>query len=422
MRDKQVFIYSNACDRRSIDAKKICKYFSKNNYRIVEDPKEADYIVFFTCAFVNKTAERCLDIIKKLKKYDAELIVAGCLPEIANEKLKEIFDGKTLSTKDMDKVDDIFKENRIKFKDIEDEHALWHNFNPIGLSKQPAEIAKKILSKSRLSNKIYRYFTDDVLKKFFSDVPPFSAFYPAEDRCYTISIARGCIHKCSYCAIRGAIGSLKSKPIYQIIKEFEDGLDQGYTDFVLEADDLGPYGIDIDTNLSELLDEMTKIDRDYNLTLKNTHPVWIIKYIESLEEILKRKKIKSIILAIQSGSNRILKLMRRSHTREALIDAISRMKDAYPGLNIRTLFIVGFPSETTDEFIETLDLIKNIHTSGGRIYSFSCMDGTDANAIDPKVAKKEMRRRMRISFKFLKKMEYLTWYTESFRGICFDKD
>jgi len=402
---KKVFIYKNACQRRSLDAKKFSTYFSKNNYKIVDDPKEADYIIFVTCAFINDMADQCLNTIKKFKKYNAELIVAGCLPDIAGEKLRKVFNGKTITTKDMDKIDEIFKSDKIKCRDVSDEHSAWHNYNLFGISSEPVKFFKKILKEHKSLNKVYKFLKENVLKKYFGDRFPFYLLFVdmQNENSYILVISRGCIHNCSYCAIKKAVGPLKSKPVDQCVKEFKDGLKQGYSDFILDADDIGIYGIDIKSNLPELLDKITKIEGNYSITLENTHPKWIIKYAEELEEILKRKKIKSILLSIQSGNNRILKIMRRSHEAEALIDTISRLKKAYSGLEIRAHFLVGFPTETIEEFMDTVELIKKIHFDGLMLFLYSDVDGTEASNIEPKVTMREMRKRRRIARKALRK-------------------
>jgi len=131
---KNVFIQVIACPRRGLDAQKMSTYFTLNNYNIVNDPRKANYIVLFTCG--------------KLQKYDSKLIIAGCLPAIANEKIKEIFKGKTVTTEEIDKIDEIFKDNKIKFKDVADEHFIWRNYNPTwGLSVEPYTTLRTILKK-----------------------------------------------------------------------------------------------------------------------------------------------------------------------------------------------------------------------------------------------------------------------------------
>jgi tRNA A37 methylthiotransferase MiaB len=418
---KKVFIYNNACQRRRVDAKKITEYLSKNKFDIVNDPHDADYIVFVTCAFLDVKIDECIGIIKKLQEYDAELIIAGCLPEIAEQKLKTIFNGKTFSTKNLDKIDEIFKDNKIKIKEIDDQHHTYENFNPFGILKEPFEIFEIILEKSTLIRKIYSSIKNLLLEKFdyFAKIFPYFIWVNRASNNYILVISRGCIHNCSYCAIRKAVGPLKSKPIDQCIEEFKSGLKNGYTSFCLDADDIGIYGLDIDSSLPELLDELTKIKGNYSFSLMDTHPRWIKKYITELEEILKRKKIKKILLSVQSGNNRILKLMRRPYTKEDLYDTIPRLKVANPDLLLGVELIIGFPSETIEEFEDTLELIKKLRFDHGTLFAFSPTVETDALKIEPKVSNSEKRRRIKIALKLLKKMNYYAHYSRIINGISF---
>ena len=99
---KNVFIYNNSvCVRRLLDATKIYNYFLENNCRIVTKPKDADIIIFVSCAVFNEMAFDSLKTIRKFQKYDAKLIVAGCLPAINREHLDKIFKGKTMGTKEI---------------------------------------------------------------------------------------------------------------------------------------------------------------------------------------------------------------------------------------------------------------------------------------------------------------------------------
>ena len=161
----KVFIYSCTCHRRDLDAKKISKYLSLNNYQIVNDPKEAEYIIFFTCAFVNKLAERCFKIVKKFQKYDAELIIAGCLPDIEKEELSKVFHGKIIPVKNMEIIDETFKDNKIKFRDIDDENIIWWNYNPVSIYKEPFGLIRNILQKSNLARRIFYNLQEKIIKK-----------------------------------------------------------------------------------------------------------------------------------------------------------------------------------------------------------------------------------------------------------------
>lgn len=415
---RNIFIHSIACERRELDAQKIFSYLDKNNYKKVDDPNDADYILLMSCGATKSISNIFFETLKKFKEYNAELIVVGCIPETNKEELEKIFKGKTLSTKNLDKIDNIFPKISVKFGDIEDEHSMWQNFN----KRNYIGAVKRINSKVKFSSKITTFFIDNILMKIlgknFKKVFPFNSLF-TEYGNYYISISRGCIHKCTYCVIRKAVGSLESKPLDQCLKEFNLGLNEGFKIFVLEADDIGPYGVDIGSSLPELLEKITNIDGNYSLIISHTHPFWIIKYADELEKIVKTKKVKSIFISIQSGNNRVLKLMGRPYPKEKLVKTILRLKNLSPDLEIGTDLMVGFPTEKIEEFRETLELIEQVHFDFGVIFPFSCHEGTKASEIEPRIPSGEMKRRIREALKFLRTENYFTWYFRSTGFITF---
>lgn len=401
---KKIFIYLEACKRRAFDAIKIKNYFLKNGHEIVNKPENADYIIFFTCAFKNEMAELCLNILKEFQQYDAELIVAGCLPGIEKVKLAEIFDGKTINTKELDEIDILFPENKIKFKEIDDENILDQVFDEGRLIGN----TKNFLSKIRWLANIYLRIKNHVLKCLFGEQ---SVIYShTTTKPFFIRIAKGCLGNCSYCAIKKGIGPLQSKSLHHCINEFKKGLKGGYDNFHLLAGDTGAYGLDIGSNFPELLDNITKIPGEYKISIGGLNPRWLVKYINELEEILKRNKILVLGIPLQSGSSRILKLMLRYHATEKIRDALLRLKTYYPDLTLSTSCIVGFPTESKEDFIQTLDLIKKSNYDNGALFPFSCKTGTEAEKLESKISKKEMLKRLKFAKKYLKKAGYHIFY------------
>ena len=109
--------------------------------------------------------------------------------------------------------------------------------------------------------------------------------------------------------------------------------------------------------------------------------------------------------------------MRRNYTREALIDAISTLKKAYPELEIGVQFIVGFPSESLDDFKDTCDLLRRIKFDYGQVFVYSDVEGTESSSMEPKINKKEKWRRLRYIYKILKKTNDRVWKTRY--GLAF---
>jgi tRNA A37 methylthiotransferase MiaB len=436
MKKKKIFIYQvKTCNRRKLDALRLQKYFSANNFQIVQNSKDADIILLSTCSYSNKHSQASMDAVKKFLKCDAELIVTGCLPEIEKEELGKIFRGKTVSTKELNLIDSLFIENKIKFNEIEDANIPLENSNEYIFIRN----LRKLFRKSQTTKKIISSIVGSTLKNLVKDesanchksIINYSYFkyfkkgikpgLTIHKNSFFIRPSWGCLGNCSYCVIKKAIGPLKSKPLDAIIAEFKKGLNQGYKNFIFDADDLGAYGIDIGSNFVEMLDKITDISGEYLIHLRYIHPVWLIKHTKEFEKVLKKGKIKSLGSAIQSGSSRVLKLMNRFSDVKKIEDSFYKIKKAYPNLLIATECINGFPTETKEEFKETLNIIKKINFDWGFIFPFSCRPGSEAWKLEPKVSKKEILNRMKYVGKYFKKIGYNSFLFKDLEIIAFSK-
>ncbi len=414
---KKFFLSTNwTCIRRKLDARKIADYLSKNNHKIVNDPRKADIIILVTCAFSNQRTEQAIAQIRNLKKYDAELIVAGCLPAIDPERMKAVFNGRTFVTKEIEKIDELFPENKIKFNDLEDANDPWENVDETRLY----DSLKKILGKSEFIRNFYSSLETYIRKNLFSDTAVFTWYGNSSENPFFIRPSRGCLGNCSYCAIYKAIGKMKSKPFDTCVSEFKEGLSQGYKNFILDADDIGCYGMDIGSSFSQLLDEITSVPGDYQIDIHYIHPHWVIKHIEGLEKVLRTGKIRRILSSIQSGNPRILKLMHRFPDTEKLKEAYLRLKKAYPDLLLETECICGFPTETMEEFKDTLNFILEVRFGWGAFFPFSCKIGTHCESLEPKIPEDEILRRIKFAKNFLKNHNYDARYAKYSRKLSQD--
>ena len=397
---KKIHVYTNTnCRRRLLDAKKLQLYFRKNKHPVVDKPEDADQIIYITCAYREGITETNLAKIKELKKYDAELIVAGCLPIIEEERLKEIFQGTTIGTKDLNEIDKLFPENKIKFSSISDAEAITQE----DYDTHYEENLK--LKNIPLINDYYKHFKEFFTRNILNNHLMVYLF-PSKPEFYHVRISWGCMGNCAYCVIRKAIGPLKSKPFNECISDFKTGIEAGYKKIVITADDVGAYGLDIDSDFPKLLDKLTKIPGDYEVSVQDLHPQWVVKYIDKLEPIFKRDKITSINIALQSGSSEILKKMNRYSDVEKMDDALQKLKKSSKKLSFDTHFILGFPTESHKNFLETMDFVKKLDFDMGFIYRFSCKKGTIAETIEPKVSDEEIIKRMHQSRKILKNQKY----------------
>ena len=217
MKRKKIFIYGVlTCNRRKLDAWKLKQFFLKNNYALVNNPKDADIILISTCAYSNTHAKTSLEMTKKFQDYNAELIVSGCLPEIEKAELAKIFNGKTISTKALDQIDEIFPENRVKFIDIDDANIPLENAN----ENLFVSNLKKVFGNSKIANKIVSRVSESILQNIIRDesanchksIVKYGYFKYFKERLqpdisvhkdsYFIRPSWGCLGTCSYCVIR----------------------------------------------------------------------------------------------------------------------------------------------------------------------------------------------------------------------------
>lgn len=410
---KKIYLYvQESCERRLLDAKRISNYLEKNNYQLVNTPKNADIIFFITCGFLNKVTEDSLNNVKKFQQFDAELIVAGCIPEIVPEELNKIFNGRTISTKNLEQIDKIFPEIKTKFCNIPDENIKFENFG----KKNTLSVFDQRLEKLKFYGKAKSF----LLKYIYGENSNLYRYYTRKDLLYHIRICEGCMNKCSYCVIKKAVGPFKSKSTKEVIKEFQKGLANDYKYFVLTGDDTGAYGLDINSTFPKLLKELNSFPGEYELIIRSLNPQWVVRYIDELEEIFKTGRIESADIPVQSNSRRILKLMNRYTDTKKVNDALRRLRKASPNTKLNTCYILGFPTETDEEFKDTLNLINEINFSG-HIFPISYKKDSKMDELGPLFTPEELNQRIKYAKNFLMKSGYQITYFKNTQAYFFDR-
>jgi threonylcarbamoyladenosine tRNA methylthiotransferase CDKAL1 len=184
-------------------------------------------------------------------------------------------------------------------------------------------------------------------------------------------------------------------------------LDQGRRNFEFIGDDVGSYGLDIKSSFPELIAELGRRDAGYNVhwVIKHLHPKFIIKYQDDLIELARSGKVKEIICCFQTGSNRLLDLMNRQHTIEEVITTLKRFRQALPDIKLATNIIVGFPTETDEEFDQTLAVFDDVYFDRVHMIKYYDAEGSDSHEINPKVSDESIARRIKRAKKFLKKRD-----------------
>lgn len=194
-----------------------------------------------------------------------------------------------------------------------------------------------------------------------------------------IQISQGCLNSCTFCATKLARGILKSYRIGDIKRAFESAIENDIKTIYLTSQDNGCYGFDIKTNLPDLLKKLLTVEGEYKIRIGMMNPWHLRKIIKSLVEVYKNSKIQPFIhIPVQSGSDKVLKEMKRIHTVAEFRAAVKLFRKEIPDIDIATDIIVGFPSESEDDFQETYNLISEIKPEIVNISGYSSRPKTKA--------------------------------------------
>ncbi|MBL6991668.1 MAG: radical SAM protein [Bacteriovoracaceae bacterium] len=386
----KVHIVGSGCDRRLLDSGQLSQYFKLNHCLLTSSAGSADYIVISTCAMSDVQELTSLKLIKKFKKYNGKLIIHGCLPHIAPESLKKLNTNLQIGSKDLHSIDQYFPEFKVKYVDVPRVSGL-HPDRPL---------IDKFVNKFNLSADFF--YTCYTAAKFkLKNIH--TTLHPRIRKGTYLKISSGCPEQCSYCAIKKAVGNLKSIPIKTCLDNYQELLNKGHSNFILLGDNTGSYGMDIDSSFKEILEKMSEVDRAFKVTwtISELHPRFAILFEEEMLKYINAGKIIEICVPIQSGCDRVLNLMSRSYRSVDIRRTLQHFRLASNTLKLNTDIIVGFPTETDDEFVATTKLVTDVKFNQVQIFKYSQRTGTTAaNTLENKtVADKEIIKRFKIAMK-----------------------
>ena len=323
-----------------------------NAIEIVDSQEEADAIIVNTCYVKLPTESKVINRIKNLQTEvpDKEIIVAGCMVEVDPKKLEDI--GPNCS---------------------------W--IGPHQLNKT-ADVVK-----SAIAGEVSREFG-------FSDEPKVCVPKIRQDPCvHVIQICEGCLGACTYCCTRFARGHLNSYPIKDIVAEAKQAIEDGCVEIELTAQDTSAFGKDTGEKLADLIREVASLDGDFKVRVGMMHPKNIGGDLEDLIDAFKMEKVYNFIhLPIQSGSDAVLKHMKRNHTVEDYKKIVYRFKEEIPDLTLATDIIIGYPTETEEDFMMTADLIEEIKFNLIHLSKYQHREGTPSSNLKS-IPFEDMKRR-----------------------------
>lgn len=307
--------------------------FENEGYASASSINDADIILVNTCGYnqdmENKATDKIADL--RLKYPHKRVVLAGCLPKINPRLVKKKF-----------------SELEVKSLPINQNESLSHKFDQEDFSR--------LSSKHRLVLALRPYYfkIQEILGVKFSTLHNIFKSVVVNEEFYLITVSTGCLGKCTFCAIKRAKGSLKSRPLQVIMSEFEAGLNLGKRKFWLLGDDIGCWGQDLKLSIVDLLAEFTKRSEDFELVINYLDPQFLVLYRDRLTTIFRDRRIIGLNAPIQSGSDRILKDMARMYQIKPVYRAIEALKKNNPALALKTNIIVGFPGESWGDFFESM--------------------------------------------------------------------
>ena len=347
----RVAVYSLGCKVNIYESEYVINLLKNHDYQIVDFDDVADIYIINTCSVTNESDKKSRKIINqaKRKNKDAIVVVMGCYSQIRSGEV------------DTDIV--IGNKDKSHILDIIDEYLNNH---------------KQIKRVYDLSN---QEFEDMTITNFENHTRAF------------VKIQDGCNAYCSYCIIPYTRGGLRSKKMDKVIEEVSSLVKNGYKEIVLTGIHTGRYGIDINTNLETLLDELVKIEGLYRIRLSSIEINELTPHI--IELISTNDKIaKHLHIPIQSGSDKILKSMNRRYNKEEFINKINELKKI-KDISLTTDLIVGFPDEGEEEFQETMDTLKEIGFTKIHTFPYSRRNGTPASTMSNQVEESIKKKRVR---------------------------
>jgi tRNA-2-methylthio-N6-dimethylallyladenosine synthase len=335
------------------DSEIICGLLKREGYKIISDPKKADILLFNTCAVREHAEERVWSEIGRYK--DAKLIgVIGCM---AQEHKADIFE----------------RSGQVDFV-----------AGPNDLDKIPG-ILKKLNNPGLLEKKVWETEGGDRPAEIYH-----TGFYEDKKHAYVV-ISEGCSNFCSYCVVPYVRSPIKHRDNKQILKEIEGAVDKGITSIMLLGQNVNSYQYN-DVNFIKLLGLVEAVKGLKDLSFITSHPKdATIDLFKTMQDSGKIKKY--LHLPVQSGSDRILELMNRGYSKRLYLDLVESYRKIVKGAKLTTDIIVGFPTETEEDFQETADLVKGVEFNSAYIFKYSVRPYTQAAKLPDDVQRKEKERR-----------------------------
>jgi MiaB-like tRNA modifying enzyme len=368
----KVWVEAYGCSASMADSEMISGLLKGAGYEIASKQSEGTLNLLVTCSVKDTTEHRMVSRIKAMSKSGKPLVVAGCLPKADRAKVEALNSSASL------------------------------------LGPHSIENAAAVVGSALVGSRLVA-LDDSAAEKV--NIPRVR-LNPAVS---IVEIASGCMSECTFCQTKLAKGWLRSYRIGDIMRQIKADLEAGCKEVWLASTDNGCYGKDMGTDLIELLKACCSIEGDFKIRLGMMNPMYLPEMLDrTVSAFYENDKLfKFLHIPVESGSERVLRKMKRGHTTKTFLNAVQAFRSKIPEMTISTDIIAGFPSETEDDFKETLDIIERAEPDIVNISRYGARPGTEAAKwkgmrISSQVAK-ERSERLHVLAKRIAKKRNSLW-------------
>ncbi len=355
----KIFVEAYGCSASFADSEMISGLIVNGGHTLATSTSESDLNLIVTCSVKDSTANKMMHRIKSLKTKP--LIVAGCLPKAEQSNVEKfIKNASLLGPNSLGKTLDVINSTLMGKKQI---------------ALEDSDLSKIGLPKVRLNSAVG-----------------------------IVEIASGCMSECTFCQTKLAKGDLSSYRLGDIVRQVQTEIKEGCKEVWLTSTDNGCYGLDIGTDLPTLVNAVSEIQEDFMIRVGMMNPMYMPRIKQNLLESYDNKKVfKFLHIPVQSGSDKVLNDMKRGHTSQTFREIVNKTKEKFENFTISTDIIVGFPSETEEDFQKTITLLDETKPDVVNLSKYSARPGTDAAELK-QIDAAEIKRRSKVIFEQINKI------------------
>lgn len=355
----KIFVEAYGCSASFADSEMISGLILNGGHTLVDNSSESDLNVVVTCSVKDATANKMIHRIKSLKSRP--LVVAGCFPKAEQNTVERFTENASL-----------LGPNSLG-KTLQVIDSTLHGRKQIALEN--SDLSKVGLPKVRLNPVVG-----------------------------IVEIASGCMSECTFCQTKLSKGDLSSYRLGDIVRQVQTEIKEGCKEIWLTSTDNGCYGFDIGTDLPSLVNAVAEIPDDFMIRVGMMNPMYIPRIKKNLIESFDNDKVfKFLHIPVQNGSDKVLHDMKRGHTTGTFREIVKKVKERFGEFTISTDIIVGFPSETKEDFQKTVDLLDEIRPDVVNLSRYSVRPGTEAAEWE-QIDVTEVKRRSKIIFEQINKI------------------